>query len=87
MLESHCLRWVLRELVQRGLHGQLGLHDQGGAQRQRVMQRKLHLSHHLHRVLLGELHQRHVRPHVRRGYRGTRDSERRRLPVVLDSLT
>jgi len=81
MLESHCCAgsagaraaWLARATR---------LHDQGGAQRQRVMQRKLHVSHHLHRILLGELHQRHVRPHVRRRCRGTRDSERRRLPVV-----
>jgi hypothetical protein len=67
--------------VQLELHGQLHVLDDRGSERQRVVRRELDLPHHLHRVLLGELHERDLRSQVRRRRGRQVDPERRQLPV------
>jgi hypothetical protein len=68
--------------VQRELHGQLDLLADGRRERERVLQRELDLPRHLHRQLLGELLERHVRPPLRGRRRVARHPERRQLPLA-----
>jgi hypothetical protein len=51
--------------VQLELLGQFHLHDDRRRQRERLVQRQLHLPHHLHGLVLGQLHERHLRSSLR----------------------
>ena len=68
--------------LQRRLHRQLDLHDNRRPERERLMQRQLHLPHHVHGLVLGQLQQRHLRSQMPRRRRGEVDTERRKLPLI-----
>jgi hypothetical protein len=82
LFKPHVLPWFMLGIMQPELHRQFHVRGNPWAQWQRLVRRQLHLPHHLHGVLLGKLHQRHLHPSLRWRLRPTRHQERRELSLM-----